>query len=188
MNCLKIFFDGACEPVNPGGVGAYGFAVFDGEREVYGEGGVVCVGERWCTNNYAEYSALVKALEWALSNGVECVAVYGDSQLVVRQVVGEYAVRAPHLKPLYERALELAGRFKRFSITWVPRGENSRADYYSKRAYCDYLKARPDLRERYSRWLATGRQLAALRRLGVDADVCLTRAEASRLIRRLGGG
>jgi ribonuclease HI len=57
----------------------------------------------------------------------------------------------------------------------VPQGENSRADYYSKRAYCDYLKARPELRERYCRRLAAERQPAALRQLGADADVRLTR-------------
>ncbi|RFA95127.1 ribonuclease HI [Pyrobaculum aerophilum] len=183
MRCIQLFFDGACEPVNPGGIGAYGFAAFDEGREAYGEGGVVCFGERWCTNNYAEYAGLVKALEWALAGGFDCVSAFGDSQLVVRQMLGLYAVRAPNLKPLHERALELSRGFKRFSISWVPREESSRADYYSKRAYCDFLKSRPDLRERYARWLATERQLELLRRLGVEVE-CLTKAEASRLIKK----
>jgi len=184
---LKLFFDGACEPVNPGGVGAYGFAAYEDGREVYGEGGVVCVGRKHCTNNVAEYTALIKAMEWALATGAQEVEVYGDSQLVVRQMLGLYQVRALHLKPLYERAVELSRRFRRFSIGWVPRGQNVRADYYSKKAYCDFLKAQPEARRRYAKWLAAEKQVALLKSLGVEDAECLSKTEASKLIRRLLG-
>jgi Ribonuclease HI len=113
---MQLFFDGACEPVNPGGIGAYGFVVYEGNREVYGEGGVVCVGGALCTNNVAEYTALIKAMEWALAAGAREVEVYGDSQLVVRQMLGVYQVRAPHLKPLFEKAVELSRRFENLPL------------------------------------------------------------------------
>jgi ribonuclease HI len=182
---LKLFFDGACEPVNPGGVGAYGFAVYEDDREIHGEGGIVCVGGRQCTNNVAEYTALIKAMEWALSAGAAEVKVYGDSQLVVRQMLGVYQVKAPHLVPLYEKAMELSRQFRKFSISWVPREQNARADYYSKKAYCDFLKTHPEVRQLYARRLATERQVALLKKLGVEDAECLPRREASRLIERL---
>lgn len=182
--CLDLFFDGACEPVNPGGVGSYGFAAFKNGEEVYGEGGVVCAGERWCTNNYAEYMGLIKGLEWALAAGESCLNVYGDSQLVVRQMLGVYQIKAEHLKPLYKHAVELSQRFTKFSIGWVPRERNARADYYSKKAYCDFLKTHPELRERYAAWLATDRQKALLDKFGIEAD-CLSKKEASKLIEKI---
>jgi Ribonuclease HI len=184
---LRLFFDGACEPVNPGGVGTYGFAAYEDDREVHGEGGVICVGGRYCTNNVAEYTALIKALEWALSMGASEVEVYGDSQLVVRQMLGIYQVKASHLVPLYEKAMELTRQFRKFSIGWVPRERNVRADYYSKKAYCDFLKAHPEARQRYAKWLASERQAALLKKLGVKNAECLSKAEASKLIKNLLG-
>jgi ribonuclease HI len=181
----QLFFDGACEPVNPGGIGAYGFAVYEDDREIHGEGGVVCVGGWQCTNNVAEYTALIKAMEWALSAGAAEVETYGDSQLVVRQMLGVYQVKAPHLVPLYEKAVELSRRFRKFSIGWVPRERNARADYYSKKAYCDFLKTHPEVRRLYAGRLATERQVALLKRLGAEDAECLPRREALRLIERL---
>ncbi|MFN3804961.1 MAG: ribonuclease HI [Pyrobaculum sp.] len=128
MDCLEIYFDGACQP---DGVGTYGFVITRGGRKLYGEGGVACPKD--CTNNYAEYTALVKALEKALELGADCIHIFGDSQLVVRQIAGLYKVRAPHLKPLYARARELLQKFRHHEVSWVPRGKNREADRYARR-------------------------------------------------------
>jgi len=188
VDCVVVYFDGACEPVNPGGVGSYGFVAYRENNFLHGEGGVACVGERWCTNNYAEYTALIKALEWSLSRRWECVEARGDSQLVVRQIEGLYQVRSHTLKTLYERALQLAERFSTFRITWVPRYKNREADRYSKEAYCKYLQADPHIRERYVKHLATERQIAILKRLGIEPSPCLSKREASQLIEKTLGG
>ena len=79
------------------------------------------------TNNVAEYRALIAGLECARDLRVERVAVRLDSQLLVRQVLGEYRVRAPGLKPLFRRAVELIEGFD-LTVSHVPREENTVAD------------------------------------------------------------
>ena len=80
------------------------------------------------TNNVAEYRALLAALEYAVEAGYPDVALYSDSQLLTRQILGEYKVKKPDLIPLHRRAKELIARFESFSITHVPREENREAD------------------------------------------------------------
>ncbi|WP_243665646.1 ribonuclease HI [Vulcanisaeta sp. JCM 16159] len=104
------YFDGACEPRNPGGVGTYGFVIYGNEGNVVHEDyGIACEPSPNCTNNVAEYTGLIRALEWLLGNGFggSRITVRGDSQLVIRQLMGVYSVRAEHLRPLHDRALEL---------------------------------------------------------------------------------
>ena len=80
------------------------------------------------TNNVAEWRALVAGLEAALGAGVDDIAVRMDSELVVRQLNGEYRVKHPDLKPLHDRARGLLRRFARVDIRHVPRKENAGAD------------------------------------------------------------
>ena len=88
------------------------------------------VGPR--TNNEAEYLALIRGLEEALRLGVRKVSVSSDSELVVRQLSGEYEVRSGRLQPLHERALVLSGAFESFDISHIRRTENGRADRLAK--------------------------------------------------------
>ncbi len=60
-----------------------------------------------CTNNEAEYGAVIMALVWAHSRGHDKLVIHSDSQLIVRQIRGEYRVKAPTLRPLYERVMGL---------------------------------------------------------------------------------
>ena len=59
------------------------------------------------TNNFAEYSALIGALEYAIAHGYRALKVVSDSELVVRQMTGQYRVNSPDLKPMYEKARSL---------------------------------------------------------------------------------
>jgi len=86
------------------------------------------------TNNYAEYSALLKALEYALTEGFVKLVVYADSQLLVRQMLGSYRVKHPVLRRLHEQATELVSRLERFAIHHVPRESNARADALANKA------------------------------------------------------
>jgi ribonuclease HI len=80
------------------------------------------------TNNVAEYTALVRGLERAADLGLKRLAVFSDSELLVKQMNGEYRVKHPDLLPLYQDAKELVKEFDAVTITHVRRGQNARAD------------------------------------------------------------
>ena len=86
------------------------------------------------TNNEAEYLALILALEKAASLGAAEVTVKCDSQLMVKQVQGEWKVKHPNMKPLHARARKLADGFASFSISHVRREFNAEADALANRA------------------------------------------------------
>jgi ribonuclease HI len=86
------------------------------------------------TNNEAEYRALVAGLTRAIEMGCTEIEVRADSQLIVRQVLGQYKVKHPNLKEFWREAQALKGRFKRFAIHHVPREENTRADELANQA------------------------------------------------------
>jgi len=86
------------------------------------------------TNNYAEYSALLEALQYALNEGFTRLAVYADSELLVRQMLGSYRVKHPVLRRLHEQAMQLAHRLERFAIHHVPRESNRKADALANKA------------------------------------------------------
>lgn len=80
------------------------------------------------TNNRAEYFALLFALEDALLLGAAAVQVLSDSELLVKQMRGEYRVKNRNLKPLFLRARRMADSFMEFKIRHVPRAQNADAD------------------------------------------------------------
>jgi ribonuclease HI len=80
------------------------------------------------TNNVAEYTALILALERAASLGIRRATVYSDSELMVKQFHGEYAVKNAELKQLHADARDLARRFDVLTLRHVRRAENRRAD------------------------------------------------------------
>jgi ribonuclease HI len=79
------------------------------------------------TNNQAEYMAIITALEEAFKLGAEEADVRSDSELVVRQIKGEYRVKNASLKPLYKRIKRLQGVFKAFAISHIPGQQNNEA-------------------------------------------------------------
>src|SRR6478672_11634970 len=78
------------------------------------------------TNNVAEYTALIRALERGLDLGLRRVSVFSDSELMVKQMNGEYAVKNADLKDLYEQAQSLRRRFDFLSLAHVRRKDNRR--------------------------------------------------------------
>jgi ribonuclease HI len=80
------------------------------------------------TNNVAEYRGLLLGLERARALGATEVEVVNDSELVAKQVNGEYKVKHPGMKPLHAAALTALGDFARWSIRSVPRAQNAAAD------------------------------------------------------------
>jgi ribonuclease HI len=80
------------------------------------------------TNNVAEYTALIRALEGAAELGLKRLAIHSDSELMVKQFNGEYSVKNADLKDLYDEARSLAREFDIVTLTHVRRAANSRAD------------------------------------------------------------
>ena len=80
------------------------------------------------TNNQAEYAAVIAALETAIRLGVEEVRLNSDSQLVVRQINGQYRVKKDGLKPLYQQVKQLQGLLHNFTARYIPREKNREAD------------------------------------------------------------
>ena len=125
---VTIHVDGAAKG-NPGPAGI-GVTIRDLERTVFEEGRYV--GEM--TNNMAEYRALVFGLEKALEYGARHVVVFSDSELVVRQMNGQYRVRSERLVSLYEQAQTLCRSLESFEIRYIPRAQNQRADALADQA------------------------------------------------------
>jgi len=131
---VQVNFDGACEEDGRTRIAAYGFTL-EGAGLRHEEFGLaVPPGHPRATNNVAEYVGAICALEWLRAHGYTGdVRLVGDSQLVVRQMTGEYRFLAEGLKPYHERLVQLARAFRSVEYAWVPRSENVRADGLSKR-------------------------------------------------------
>jgi len=86
------------------------------------------------TNNYAEYSGLLAVLNWAIENGTKHLRVVSDSELMVKQMKGQYKVASPVLRPLWEQARALARKLDRFEISHTLRGGNKQADRLANEA------------------------------------------------------
>lgn len=136
---VRVHFDGACQPPRGGGVSTYGFLV-EGAGFLHEECGLaVRPFSEHATNNVGEYVAAIRALEWLTANGFRGpVLLLGDSQLVIRQFTGAYAVRKDHLKEYHRWLTELSKRFSVVRFEWIPRAENSRADALSKQALAEH--------------------------------------------------
>jgi len=80
------------------------------------------------SNNVAEYRGLLLGLERARALGADEVEVVNDSELVAKQVNGQYKVKHPDMRPLHARAMEALGQFRRWSMRSVPRAQNADAD------------------------------------------------------------
>ena len=121
MTSARAWIDGGARG-NPGEAG-YGvlFEGPDGSEEICGFLGHT-------TNNVAEYAGAIAALSYAQEVGVSDLELFSDSQLLVRQVLGEYKVKSAHLVPLFLQVLRLRRQLSDFSIRHIPREQNADAD------------------------------------------------------------
>lgn len=120
---LVVHVDGGARG-NPGPA-AIGVVVSDAEGAVLEE-----VAERIgeATNNVAEYRALLRGIERASALGASELELVNDSELVARQVLGDYRVKQEHLRPLRAEAVAALEGFSRWTVRSVPRARNARAD------------------------------------------------------------
>ena len=136
---IEAYFDGLCEP-NPGGVATYGFVVKkDGKTIHEGHGLAGTPKTPTATNNVAEYTGLIRALEWLIAQKIkEQVVIRGDSDLIIKQVKGLYKVKSGLLAPLHGQVKDLLEELPGTVIEWVPRERNTDADRMTNLAYAQY--------------------------------------------------
>ena len=130
---IKCNFDGACnDNGNKDADTGLGYAIYDTkyseylkEISLYGGNG---------TNNTAEYKALIECMKDLIRLDLikEEINIYGDSDLIIKQVTGKWKCKKEHLIPLRDEAASLMNQFDDLNIKWVPRNENALADKLSK--------------------------------------------------------
>jgi len=129
------YFDGACEPINPGGTASYGAVIYEDDEkvwecsEIYGTGKLM-------SNNVAEYAALIAVLEWFIEHDLCAleIIVRGDSKLVIEQMFGSWKIKSGLYTELAHKARELLTKFAKIQGEWIPRDRNEVADRLSKEA------------------------------------------------------
>ena len=123
---IRVYIDGGARG-NPGPAG-YGVRIEDADgtliEELFGGLGIA-------TNNVAEYNGLLAALKWAVDHGHQDVQVRADSELLVKQMRGEYKVKHPGLQPLAARARLLVAQLDDVTFQHVRREQNKEADRLS---------------------------------------------------------
>jgi len=95
------------------------------------------------TNNVAEYYGLIAALDYAQSNSIRALHIESDSELLVKQMRGQYKVKSADLQPLFERAKKMSQLLASFQIRHVYREQNREADALANEAMNEVSGARP---------------------------------------------
>ena len=136
---LLCWFDGSCGPINPGGTGGWGYLIKNVDGNVLDTASGQLPANPRMTNNVAEYHAVANLFEaidrLRISRGWT-VRVYGDSQMVIRQLTGKIRARKGCYLAEYKRARQnlIALATKQgvlIDLVWIPREENSEADALS---------------------------------------------------------
>jgi len=142
---IVAYFDGACEPINPGGTGSYAFIVFEDGNRIYHEAKIICPSYHFLPNtvfkpttssvNVSEYTACICLLTYLLQNGFrdKSVIVCGDSKLVINQMNGTWNMHQGHYLFLAHYCKEvLLKLFKDIKFQWISGETNFMADELSK--------------------------------------------------------
>jgi phosphoribosylglycinamide formyltransferase-1 len=136
---LAVYIDGGSRG-NPGPAAAA--FILEEPPETQLEAKAYFLGK--ATNNVAEYTGIVKALEAAKQIGAKRLKIFSDSQLLVKQINGEYRVKSDQIRPLYQKALNLLNQFESWKVQYVTREKNKQADRLVNKA----LNLEQDIQER----------------------------------------
>lgn len=125
---VSVYSDGGMSP-GP----CYGYVIRDEDDSILHQHGAALPDG--LTNNEAEWCGLLAGLYKARDIGAKKVTAFGDSQLVIRQASGQYAVRAEHLMEFHQALTELVKEFDKVSFRWIPREKNTLADKLGRLAH-----------------------------------------------------
>jgi ribonuclease HI len=133
---VKCYFDGACEPKNPGGNMGTGAYVLINDKEVYTHSNFYPAND-WNTNNVAEYLALHEILLYLRSAELHAkeIWIHGDSNLVIQQMSGKWKIKNGFYKDAARECVTIIKELQTkyvLNFKWIPRELNGRADKLSK--------------------------------------------------------
>jgi ribonuclease HI len=137
---IKLYFDGSCGPINPGGYMGYGFFLEDEEGTVLLEGNDFDFPHTNNSNNVAEYKALHLGLSQLLDYlDIKNIKDYelevlGDSKLVIMQCLGNWKIKEGYYKEMALKTKDLLSYIEKPFFRWIPREENTYADELSNRS------------------------------------------------------
>lgn len=131
------WFDGMCEPKNPGGnIGIGAYITDPGGKRIFELSDYIPAEEMDfnTSNNVAEYMAVISVMEHLIKNNItqDRVVVCGDSKMAIEQLSGHWRAKGGTYLPYYHKAIRLKGEFKNIEFYWVPREHNVEADRLSK--------------------------------------------------------
>ncbi len=127
---IFVYTDGASRG-NPGPC-ALGVQIFDNNHKLIHEEAVFI--EEKNTNNFAEYKAVIKALELSVKHQVQELHLFSDSQFLIRQMERKYKVKSSNIKPLFERCQKLLQKIPKTYFKHIPREKNKGADSLANKA------------------------------------------------------
>lgn len=135
QNPVQLYFDGACGPYNPGGHIGCGVLIKDKNGDV-----IHTISRQYSpdefggntSNNVAEYQAFILGMQWCIDNGISDVDVFGDSQLVINQMLGKYKIKNGLYAEKAREAISMIKNFNKITFTHILRNFNSQADELSK--------------------------------------------------------
>ena len=131
----KLTFDGGSRG-NPGLCGI-GYVIYKNDNIIYKNGAII---SEYNTNNFAEYSALIAGLKKAIELNIKSLQVYGDSQLIIKQLNGVYSVKSNNIKDLFLTATLLKESFQQINFKHIYRDKNKLADALANQAMDNYKK------------------------------------------------
>jgi ribonuclease HI len=131
---IQVYFDGLCQLILGELRALLSLSKNEQGNTIYDEYGLAAHNS---TNNVAEYTGVIKALEWLIANSYqnESIVIKGDSQLVIQQIKRKFKVQSANIIPLYRDAVSLISRFKHIQLELIPRVQNKEADRLSNLAY-----------------------------------------------------
>lgn len=133
---IEVYFDGACEP-NPNGRVGYGAIILKDSRQVYEiSKEYIPTASIKTTNNIAEYCAAYAAMKYLIAKSWNKLPIVmrGDSQLVIKQLSGEWKIGKGAYITIAEKSKELLKHFTQIEFAWLPRSFNDIADKLSRKA------------------------------------------------------
>ena len=134
---IVAYFDGCCEPVNPGGIASFGAVIFMDNKRIWDCSKVfypVKGKEEETSNNVAEYNGFIEILNYLKSKKLnkKQITIFGDSKLVIEQMFGDWRIRKGFYVPFALSAKKMLIDFPKLKGIWIPREQNTIADELSK--------------------------------------------------------
>lgn len=129
---IKLFFDGACSGNNTKHLvrkASCAWAIYDENDNLIKSDSVRLEDSTSVTNNIAEWSGLLFGLKYLHQEYMNYeLQIYGDSQIVINQIIGEFQVKKDSLILLFNEAKEILSKCKAYNASWIPREQNSFCD------------------------------------------------------------